>query len=408
MRLRAVLLMTGLVVCLVSFGFAVSEAAAGPGQIAEAAVQPSVPLQANDSNCLTCHNKEGFTVQLDSGETLPLTISSDAFNKSIHGSNGLTCVTCHSDIEGFPHPKRTTVTIRDVKLKYYTSCQQCHAEQFTQTLDSVHQRSLAAGNKNAAVCADCHNPHTQQRITGHTGTLLPSARLGIPETCAKCHSGIYETYKKSVHGKALTEEDNADVPTCIDCHGVHNIQDPTTATFRNSTPYLCAKCHTDNSIMQKYGLSTEVLNTYVADFHGTTVVLFDNTFPDQPTNKPVCTDCHGFHDVARGDDPQKGLSVRKNLLARCQKCHPDATENFPDSWLSHYIPSPEKYSTVYYINLVYKFLIPGVVGPMLILVIMDFSRKMINHYRKPKPVIKKQAASKTKKSKAADEESRND
>ena len=43
----------------------------------------------------------------------------------------------------------------------------------------------------------------------------------------------------------------------------------------------------------------EVLNTYVADFHGTTVVLFDKTFPDQPTNKPVCTDCHGFHDVAR-------------------------------------------------------------------------------------------------------------
>jgi nitrate/TMAO reductase-like tetraheme cytochrome c subunit len=408
MRLRTVLFVTGLMVCLVSFGFAVSEAAAGPGQIAEAAVQSSASLQADDGTCLTCHNKEGFTVKLDGGETLSLTISSDAFNKSIHGSNGLTCVTCHLDIEGFPHPKRTTDTIRDVKLKYYTSCQQCHAEQFTQTLDSVHQRSLAAGNKNAAVCADCHNPHTQQRITGHTGTLLPSARLQIPETCAKCHSTIYETYKKSVHGKALTEDNNADVPTCIDCHGVHNIQDPTTATFRNSTPYLCAKCHTDKTIMEKYGLSTEVLNTYVADFHGTTVVLFDNTFPDQPTNKPVCTDCHGFHDVARGDDPEKGLSVRKNLLARCQKCHPDATENFPDSWLSHYIPSPEKYASVYYINLVYKFFIPAVLVPMAILVVMDFSRKMINRYRKPKPTLKKQTAPKAKKSKSADEESLND
>ena len=410
MRLRTFLFVTGLVICFVSFGFAFSEAAASSGRVNVAAVQSFAPSQVEDSVCLGCHNKDGFSVELGSGETLSLSISSDAFGQSVHGTNKVTCVTCHTDIDGFPHPKRTTETIRDVKLKYYTSCQQCHAEQFNLTLDSVHEKSLAAGNKNAAVCADCHNPHTQQRITDDAGKLLANARLHIPETCAKCHSAIYDTYKQSVHGKALTEDGNPDVPTCIDCHGVHNIQNPTTATFRNSTPYLCAKCHTNNALMHKYGLSTQVLNTYVADFHGTTVVLFDKTFPDQPTNKPVCTDCHGFHDVARVDDPQKGLSVRKNLLARCQKCHPDATANFPDAWLSHYIPSPEKYPMVYYINLFYKFFIPAVLVPMLILVVMDFSRMMINRFRKPKPVpveVKKPAV-KSKKSKPADEESRHD
>ena len=410
MRLRTFLFVTWLVICFVSFGFAFSEAAASSGRGNVAAVQSSAPSQVEDSVCLGCHNKDGFSVELGSGETLSLSISSDAFGQSVHGTNKVTCVTCHTDIDGFPHPKRTTETIRDVKLKYYTSCQQCHAEQFNLTLDSVHEKSLAAGNKNAAVCADCHNPHTQQRITDGAGKLLANARLHIPETCAKCHSAIYDTYKQSVHGKALTEDGNPDVPTCIDCHGVHNIQNPTTATFRNSTPYLCAKCHTNNALMHKYGLSTQVLNTYVADFHGTTVVLFDNTFPDQPTNKPVCTDCHGFHDVARVDDPQKGLSVRKNLLARCQKCHPDATANFPDAWLSHYIPSPDKYPMVYYINLFYKFFIPAVLVPMLILVVMDFSRMMINRFRKPKPVpveVKKPAV-KAKKSKPADEESHHD
>jgi hypothetical protein len=129
-----------------------------------------------------------------------------------------------------------------------------------------------------------------------------------------------------------------------------------------------------------------VLNTYVADFHGTTVVLFDKTYPDQPTNKPVCTDCHGVHDIVKVDDPVKGLAVKENLLARCQKCHPDANANFPDAWLSHYIPTPEKYPIVYYVNLFYKFLIPGVLVPMAVLVAMDFTRKMINHFRKPKPV----------------------
>ena len=53
--------------------------------------------------------------------------------------------------------------------------------------------------------------------------------------------------------------------------------------------------------MQKYGISTEVFNTYVADFHGTTVTLFERQHPDQPTNKAVCTDCHGVHDIQARD-----------------------------------------------------------------------------------------------------------
>ncbi|MBK7452544.1 MAG: hypothetical protein IPJ46_02160 [Anaerolineales bacterium] len=40
------------------------------------------------------------------------------------------------------------------------------------------------------------------------------------------------------------------MPTCIDCHGVHNIQDPTTAQFRNETPQLCAKCHANDTLMR--------------------------------------------------------------------------------------------------------------------------------------------------------------
>jgi len=398
MRLRTSLILAGLLVLLVSLGFAFSKAEAAPNPGMDAvAIHPSTQAQADNSLCLSCHSREGFNVDLKSGETLSLTINPDLYQQGVHGSNEVACITCHADITGFPHPDRTMETLRDVKLKYYTSCQQCHAEQFNLTLDSVHQKSLAAGNKNAAVCADCHNPHTQQRLTNKdTGKLLDYARLQVPKTCAQCHSAIYDKYKESVHGKALTQEGNLDVPTCIDCHGVHNIQNPTTATFRNSTPYLCAKCHTNNALMHKYGLSTNVLNTYVADFHGTTVVLFDKTYPDQATNKPVCTDCHGVHDIVKVDDPAKGLEVRQNLLVRCQKCHPGATANFPDAWMSHYIPSPDKYPIVYYVNLFYKFFIPAVLGPMAILVVMDFGRMMVNRFRKPKPVLAETSAAETK------------
>lgn len=386
MRLRAYFIVAGVAVLLVSFALVLSDASAGSSPEIEAAVQFSPPSQIDNDACFFCHSREEFSVQLGSGETLRLTINPAAYEKSTHGSNGVTCVTCHSDIESFPHPERTTETLREVKLKYYTSCQECHQEQFDMTLDSVHQRALAGGNNDAAVCADCHNPHTQQRLTNDSGELLDYARLHIPETCAQCHSVIYDTYKKSVHGSALTQAGNLDVPTCIDCHGVHNIQSPNTATFRNSTPFLCAQCHTNNALMHKYDLSTAVLDTYVADFHGTTVVLFEKSFPEQETNKPVCTDCHGVHDIVRADDPNKGLHTRENLLVRCQACHPDATANFPDSWMSHYIPSTEKYPIVYYVNLFYKFFIPAVLGPMIILVVMDFGRATINRFKKPKAV----------------------
>jgi predicted CXXCH cytochrome family protein len=303
------------------------------------------------------------------------------FDASVHGEEKKACIDCHTNITAFPHPDFKAQNLREVTLSLYTACKQCHEDQYNKILDSVHQKALASGNNNAAVCTDCHNPHQQTRITDpQTGQILPAARQHIPQVCARCHSAIYDQYKNSVHGTALTEG-NPDVPTCIDCHGVHNIQNPTTASFRNSTPFLCAKCHTNAEIMDKYGISTQVLNTYVADFHGTTVKLFDETYPDQPTNKPVCTDCHGIHNIVKVDDPKAGIALRENLLAKCQRCHPDATANFSSAWMSHYIPSPKEYPIVYYVNLFYKFFIPTVLGGMALFVLTDIYRRIANRVK---------------------------
>jgi predicted CXXCH cytochrome family protein len=239
-------------------------------------------------------------------------------------------------------------------------------------MDSVHATAQSNGIREAAVCTDCHGAHNVRQWTdAQTNALLPDARLEIPTTCSKCHFAIYEKYRTSVHGAALTEESNTDVPTCINCHGVHNIGNPTTNAFRLKSPELCAQCHTNSALMDKYGISTDVLNTYVADFHGTTVTLFEQQSPDAPTNKPVCYDCHGVHDISWVTDPNTGIEMQQNLLVRCQKCHPDATSSFPSAWMSHYIPSPEHYSLVYYVNLFYKFFIPLVLGGMVALVGLD-------------------------------------
>jgi len=334
--------------------------------------------QPTDESCLACHQQEGITAEIG-GEPIPVTIDPGAFEASIHGTEDIACVDCHTNITGFPHPEVTASSPRDFSLELYPTCQNCHLEQYEKTLDSVHQRALAAGNENAAVCTDCHNPHTQRRLTDkNTGELLLGAQLIVPQTCAQCHSTIYETYRQSVHGAALTEEGNQYVPTCIDCHGVHDIGDPTSNSFRNSTPYLCAECHTNETLMKQYGISTNVLNTYVADFHGTTVKMFEENFPDQPTNAPVCTDCHGVHDILRVGDPQAGIRFKDNLLVKCQQCHPDATTaSFTDAWLSHYEPSPTAWPLVFFVNLFYSIFIPLVLGGMIVFVLSDVYRRFI-------------------------------
>lgn len=340
----------------------------------------------SDRVCLDCHGEPGLALELESGEQLVLYVPPEGYSDSIHGELGYACVQCHTTVGNYPHPPFEAEDIRDASLQLYGACQRCHQQQYTLTQDSVHSDALAEGNRNAAICTDCHTAHLVRQLTDPaSGQPLPDAHEWIPQTCAQCHNAIYQKYLTSVHGSALVGERNPDVPTCIDCHGVHSIEDPTTAEFRLNSPELCAGCHTNPEIMSKYGISTQVLDTYIADFHGTTVTLFQKQHPDQETNKPVCYDCHGVHDIQETDDPEAGLQIRENLLVRCQICHPDATANFPDAWLSHYVPTPERNSLVYFVDLFYKIFIPGVLGGMAILVALDISVLLRNRFKKAAP-----------------------
>jgi predicted CXXCH cytochrome family protein len=363
-----------------------------PQPTAKPTIQPgesTVDLSVSNETCLGCHNNPNLNMVLGNGEVFNLYVPADIYAHSIHGTEGYACVQCHTTVGNYPHPPFEAEDARDVSLKLYPVCSRCHAAMFDKTKDSVHAAAQAAGNRNAAVCTDCHSAHAVRQLRDPaTGKLLPDTRQWIPQTCSRCHYAIYQKYLTSVHGAELTTENNPDVPTCIDCHGVHNISDPRTAAFRLQSPELCARCHTDASIMDKYGISTQVLNTYVADFHGTTISIFEKEHPDQESNKAVCYDCHGVHDIKRVDDPVEGLRIKQNLLARCKVCHPDASSNFPTAWLSHYIPSPQRNPLVFTVNTFYAIFIPAVLGGMAILVAMDAGNFISRRVRRRKPVQK--------------------
>ncbi len=319
--------------------------------------------------CLSCHSLPNFSMTLESGEKLFLTVDEERFHDSVHGEDNewqmLACTDCH---EGYvyPHDPVLAETLRDFTLQKQETCAECHQSKVDETADSVHAAALERGIEEAAVCSDCHSAHY---------TPPPDEpRSRISQTCRQCHSTIFDEYARSVHGEALLEEDNPDVAICTDCHGVHEIRDPNLAAFRVSSPRLCGRCHADEELMAEYDISTEVFDTYVADFHGTTVTLFDIQDPDAETNKAVCYDCHGVHDIRSPDDPHAG--IKQNILDTCQQCHPNASTNFPDTWLSHYRPSLEHHPAVFLVEMFYNIIIPGTVGFLLFLVGTDVYRRV--------------------------------
>ncbi|MDO8972220.1 MAG: hypothetical protein Q7U74_16110, partial [Saprospiraceae bacterium] len=358
-----------------------------PSPVAAALRTESNPQKPDNSTCLGCHGQVGQTMKLPNGEVMSVSVDSKMYDGSVH--KNFSCTTCHVSISAYPHPKNAAQSINELRMQNKDACANCHKALAVELKDSAHTLMAKNGNPNTPVCIDCHNAHQQPPVKKDAnGKPTYEEHATIAKVCATCHNGIYEQYINSVHGEGVTAS-NPDVPACDTCHGIHTITDARSVDFRLKSPDMCAKCHTDEKIMGKYKISTEVLSTYVADFHGTTVTLFEKLSPDQQTNKPVCYDCHGVHNIAMTNDPKKGLQVKENMLKACQSCHPDANINFPDSWLSHYIPSPDKAPLVYYVNLFYLILIPGVLGGMALVIFTDIYRR-IRSRGKPAHAVSKE------------------
>ncbi|MBZ0300911.1 MAG: cytochrome c3 family protein [Anaerolineae bacterium] len=325
----------------------------------------------SNAYCLLCHQEPDRVWELPSGETLSLYVDPTLLHDSVHGEanpeGALNCVDCHVG-QRFPHTVPAAQTVREFQLERYATCRDCHEDQYTHAQDSVHGEALRNGHLEAATCVDCHG--------GHDIQPQDEPRQRISFTCGKCHGVIFEQYRESVHGSALVEDSNPDVPTCIDCHGVHNIENPTTAEFRTNSPLICAQCHANADLMNKYDISTHVFDTYLTDFHGTTVALFEREDPNVATNKAVCFDCHGVHNIVSVEDQGSAEAIRANLLITCQKCHPNATTNFPDAWIGHYPPSLQSTPLLFTVNTFYALLIPGVVGGFILLVFTDIFRRI--------------------------------
>jgi len=181
---------------------------------------------------------------------------------------------------------------------------------------SFHALSIRNGAKGAA-CVDCHARN------GDMTTILPASdprstinRTNIAETCGRCHgdksvmqgSGIsnqpFLSYRESVHAKAIARG-NTGAAVCTDCHNSHDIRaasDAQSSIFKVNVPKTCGKCH-----------ETEA-NEFTASIHGQAVAR-------GVSRAPVCTDCHGIHDIKMPFEQNTGSASAAVGTESCAKCH---------------------------------------------------------------------------------------
>ncbi len=336
-----------------------------------AGAQP--PTQETEKYCLTCHGDSNLSMTLPSGEVLSLYISQEKLDHSVHSSKGIECEACHNDITTYPHPALKYQSKRELSRAFYQTCEKCHSSNYEKTQDSMHAKAAEAGNLDAPICTDCHGAHDVRPPN--------EPRSLISETCRQCHTEIVDTYRQSVHGAALMSDENPDVPVCTDCHGVHNIQDPRTAQFRIAQPELCAGCHSNKQLMDKYGLSSDVYSIYKRSWHGVDVSVYKAKWPTIWHDSAVCSDCHGVHDIRSTNDPQSSVNP-KNLLTTCQKCHPTAGPNWTDAWTGHNEISLERTPFLFYVEKFYTSFTPFVLWTCIIYVVLQIIRATVDRVRR--------------------------
>jgi len=171
-----------------------------------------------------------------------------------------------------------------------------------------HAKTLHGSGK--AACVDCHAAEGLRKYP-HKSTA--------PAQCASCHDKAVKEYETTIHGKARADGRMV-AATCSDCHGTHDIKataDDAAKTSRANLETTCGACHGDEKLIREGKVpGGNVRAMYHDSIHGQ---LLHGTGKAKD-RVPVCTDCHGSHDMRPKKDPESAVS-RANIPETCGTCH---------------------------------------------------------------------------------------
>jgi hypothetical protein len=234
-----------------------------------------------------------------------------AFETSPHAREDVHCTSCHGGDDTTDDEKQAHgngFVGRIDRANEPKMCARCHADekrmrpydipvdQYDLYQKSRHGQLLAKGDRQVAVCSDCHGAHDILPVADPASRVYAT---NIPRTCGTCHGdttlvrqrkmhNAYNEYLTSVHAHQLFDLGNLRAPTCVSCHGVHGAAPPDMADVTKA----CGRCHTTE---RRY---------FIAGPHAARMAADD---------VPACIACHGNHAVV--------ASAVERLGTSCVKCH---------------------------------------------------------------------------------------
>jgi formate dehydrogenase gamma subunit len=253
-------------------------------------------------NCKTCHKDAVLRHQFHPQMNLA---------GGTHGKSDVSCKDCHGKHDVIS-PKSTGSKMHSAKLTEF--CGSCHQDVMKTFSHSSHAQALAAGVQGAPTCIECHRNPIARVSPAQDSTRI---KIAQEKLCLSCHlddpnvrarisptAGFIVAYEGSVHGASL-HGGNGKAANCVDCHGSHEMQKGSQSTSRvakANIPRTCAKCHA--SVAEQFNFSV----------HGLAVKRGINS-------APVCTDCHGEHNILKTTDPLSPVAARNVSSQVCSPCH---------------------------------------------------------------------------------------
>jgi len=231
--------------------------------------------------------------------------------KGIAGGIDVSCKQCHGTHD-VVSPRQSGSKFNTINLTQ--ACGDCHTAEKKIYITSAHYKAFINKVEGAPTCLTCHKNPIVRPSENMSAIELKKVQEKL---CLSCHqyntdirdksspsANFVKSFEMSVHGKAITNG-NDKAAGCIDCHTPHNMKngsDPTSSVNRLNLPNTCGKCH---------GVIAE---EYKSSIHGVSVSKGN-------MDAPVCTNCHGEHNILKHNDPKSPVAFANLSRQVCSPCH---------------------------------------------------------------------------------------